>query len=295
MILGNRDVLWPHHQHHKKAEDYASFQRAVQRMRNVFDRKDSRCLFLLAIPVTSILELDAMRSKGPPRVTTCSSSKLLEDVESSSSLGSVEEVRRLYLDMTRRVKGSFQLDVVYVLSPPASEAVRGPTCTRVHKESTGKSSMSVHELHCRNTNTGLFFKDKSDARALHQLVIKGRSFQLAKVDDSWPVGMSDNLKGGRSRPPSSSRQIVSLSKSTGAPRTGARLKAKLRSRLVHRTREGLNRKIQVLKENPKKPASSAHQRYEKYKVAKTVQQFFELGGAPGDLSFDVARGWIKFR
>lgn len=291
--MSKAKVLWPHHQCFTKNDHHASFKRAVGRMRSVFDCKHARSLFLLAVSVDTVAMLDSVREKGPKHLPSRCSISSLEDVTDSSSLASVEEVRQLYRDLARRVKGSFHFDVVYVVQPPASEAVRKVLCKKIHSESTGQSALVVHELHCRGKNSGLFFKDKDDANALHTLVVKGRSFNLTKVDDSRPVGMSDNLRKRAKR----LRPKHAVSHSKGSTKTlGSKMKAKLRSKLsALQARGGLNRSIEVVKENPKMPGSSAHERYEQYKVAKTVKQFYDLGGCSGDLSHDTARGYIKFR
>ena len=52
-------------------------------------------------------------------------------------------------------------------------------------------------------------------------------------------------------------------------------------------------KISYQKENPKKPGSAAHARYEKYKKANTLKRAMELGAFRGDLIFDGDRGYMK--
>ena len=40
-------------------------------------------------------------------------------------------------------------------------------------------------------------------------------------------------------------------------------------------------KIEYVKENPKRKNSKAHERFAKYMKAKTIEEFFKLGGTPG--------------
>eukprot|EP00746_Dinoflagellata_sp_MGD_P127724 gnl/MRDRNA2_/MRDRNA2_62227_c0_seq1.p1 gnl/MRDRNA2_/MRDRNA2_62227_c0~~gnl/MRDRNA2_/MRDRNA2_62227_c0_seq1.p1 ORF type:complete len:1902 (+),score=464.19 gnl/MRDRNA2_/MRDRNA2_62227_c0_seq1:92-5797(+) len=49
-------------------------------------------------------------------------------------------------------------------------------------------------------------------------------------------------------------------------------------------------KISYQQENPKK--AGAQIRYEKYKKAKTVAEFYQLGGATGDLKYDYGKGFL---
>lgn len=55
-----------------------------------------------------------------------------------------------------------------------------------------------------------------------------------------------------------------------------------------------DRKITLItKENPKREGSAAHARFELYKKAKTVAQFYEAGGTSADLRADAAKGHIQ--
>jgi len=45
--------------------------------------------------------------------------------------------------------------------------------------------------------------------------------------------------------------------------------------------------------NPKRAGSCAFDRYERYKRAKTVGEALSLGAAPGDISFDFKKGYLK--
>lgn len=50
-------------------------------------------------------------------------------------------------------------------------------------------------------------------------------------------------------------------------------------------------RIEILQANPKKQKSAV--RYELYKKAKTVGEYFMLGGSRADFRFDVARGFVS--
>ena len=54
-----------------------------------------------------------------------------------------------------------------------------------------------------------------------------------------------------------------------------------------------NTPIQFLQNNPKQPTSMSYARYEKYKVAKTIKEYFELGGTRADLKYDTSRGYMR--
>ena len=46
-------------------------------------------------------------------------------------------------------------------------------------------------------------------------------------------------------------------------------------------------------ENPKKKKSKSHARYETYKKAKTLEEFYSLGGKKADYHYDLKRGYLK--
>lgn len=56
---------------------------------------------------------------------------------------------------------------------------------------------------------------------------------------------------------------------------------------------GLDEPIEYLQENPKKVGTAGHDRYEKYKGAKTFTEALSLGSAKGDLKHDWMKGYIK--
>lgn len=51
--------------------------------------------------------------------------------------------------------------------------------------------------------------------------------------------------------------------------------------------------IRYEQENPKKAGSTAAERYDKYKVARTPREAISLGAAKGDIKYDFERGWLK--
>ena len=46
--------------------------------------------------------------------------------------------------------------------------------------------------------------------------------------------------------------------------------------------------------NPKRPGTKAHRRYENYKKAKTVGEFYDLGGTTLDFNNDLNRGFLTY-
>ena len=57
--------------------------------------------------------------------------------------------------------------------------------------------------------------------------------------------------------------------------------------LARRHLFGSDAEIRILQKNPKRSGTLSHRRYEKYKAAKTVKEFLELGGTRGDLRHDT--------
>ena len=51
--------------------------------------------------------------------------------------------------------------------------------------------------------------------------------------------------------------------------------------------------IQYLQENPKKRGGEAFERYEKYKMARTVNEAKELGASQGDIAHDHKAGFLS--
>jgi len=61
-----------------------------------------------------------------------------------------------------------------------------------------------------------------------------------------------------------------------------------------REREADHRKITLLvTDNPKQPGSKAHKRFELYKFAKTVNEFYSIGGERCDIEWDENHKYIK--
>ena len=52
-------------------------------------------------------------------------------------------------------------------------------------------------------------------------------------------------------------------------------------------------KIAYVAANPKRKNSAAHGRFEKYMKAKTVEQFFKMGGTLADLRYDSNKEFVK--
>ena len=50
-------------------------------------------------------------------------------------------------------------------------------------------------------------------------------------------------------------------------------------------------KIELLQENPKRGLS--YERYEMYKTAKTIKEYFEMGGSRSDAKYDIDGGYLK--
>ena len=54
-----------------------------------------------------------------------------------------------------------------------------------------------------------------------------------------------------------------------------------------------NGSLRYNQENPKKKGSKSWHRYESYKKATTVDEYFRLQGTLGDLKYDFSRGFFK--
>lgn len=283
MQLGQRERMWPHHNLHRAdGEDAASFKRAVERFRVVLKDGAHLKLFALCQSVSSSDALAVARQLGPERLPD--EEEVPIPSKNGVHLGSFEEVRRLFRCLCSKVSGPFVLQSVLLVAPPASEATRTPVLKSVCSETHGSGKLLMSELHCLGRNTGLFFKNQQDVLALHRAMVKGRSFAPASVDDSVAVGMTDDKRSDRGVKRSSVGEAKPRHQQVN-PRLGSSWSMK----------GGVARKLKYQQQNPKAPGSTAHVRYEKYKRARSVGEFFALGGKGGDLRFDSARGWVEFR
>ena len=52
-------------------------------------------------------------------------------------------------------------------------------------------------------------------------------------------------------------------------------------------------RIEYNQDNPKRAGSQSRARYERYKKAKTLDQFYTLGGTKADFKFDLQRAFVK--
>jgi hypothetical protein len=68
---------------------------------------------------------------------------------------------------------------------------------------------------------------------------------------------------------------------------------KVKDRILRAPANAAARLTWIAKENPKRAGSAAADRYAKYSKAKTVGEFFALGGSALDLANDTAKGFVK--
>ena len=52
-------------------------------------------------------------------------------------------------------------------------------------------------------------------------------------------------------------------------------------------------KIEMREENPKEAGSKAHEKYEKYKKARTKEEYLSLEGTLGDYKIDLSKSFVK--
>ena len=51
-------------------------------------------------------------------------------------------------------------------------------------------------------------------------------------------------------------------------------------------------KLSFVAENPKRPGTDAHARFAKYSAAKSLVEYFMLGGTTASLKWDIAHGFV---
>lgn len=292
MQLGTRSSIWPHHVLTKKV-DKDSFKRAVKRFQTLLEDSGSRKLFVLVQNVTSQAMLDIIRHRGS---TTLPLQKVPIPAGPSYEHGSLEEVRHLFRALREHSRGSFHLDVVNLIFPGVTTVGKRPVQKKVHGEAARDCTLAVHDLYCRGPNTGLFFKDNRDHAALERVLLRGRHFDITDVhDETTSHGMRDvqaveqqKAAQGMKRKAAAS-SLPSSAAARKRARAGAQRLPAMKACATHRT----DQKLTIDWENPKFPGSSAHKRYQRYRRAKTVGEFFKFGGATGDLAYDQKRGYIR--
>lgn len=58
-------------------------------------------------------------------------------------------------------------------------------------------------------------------------------------------------------------------------------------------KESPSTKIEICRNNPKRPGSLAYERFEKYKMAQSISEMLESGGSLDDLMNDLCKGFLK--
>jgi len=279
-----KNVLFPHHKlwkgSHTAQDDYASFKRSVSRMRLVLKQRSRRTLFVITCLINTREALDAVRSRtwpGPAGRGKCPAPE-----EGGHELCSVAEVERLFEELKSRA-GGFHLDVVYLVNHKIGDAKTRPKSDLVLTKGSAsakvreRQTLSVHEMHCTSANTGLFFKSENDTNLLKQILMENRNFDVESLDGSGTKGFKDDVSSGSHATSSSSTASpASSSRSPVKRQAMKRSKPSAASNLFEES--NLCRGIRVEQDNPKRPGGDAHARYEKYKKAKTVKQFLQLGG-----------------
>ena len=106
-----------------------------------------------------------------------------------------------------------------------------------------------------------------------------RQEELAKTIDNKGAAPK---KGAARRSP---KPAAATPRSPPKPKTGAPASP--------RPSDVPNGSLKYNQENPKKRGSKSWHRYESYKRATTVDEYFRLQGTLGDLKYDFSRGFFK--
>jgi len=126
-----------------------------------------------------------------------------------------------------------------------------------------------------------------------------RYFKMTDLYKSWKSRHSREKRSKRSR---KRAEAPTTSSTVREPtdETHSRTSSVSSSRTTKRPRTSVSRVsslppphtlIEVSQDNPKRGKSK--ERYEKYKAASTLQQYYDLGGSRADAKFDIARGYVK--
>jgi len=263
-----RKVVFPHEQLWHGAPNFQadrdSYGRAVQRFRGVLKSKlpEARTLFVMAITLRSAHALDVARDD-----TWCPSGRGKCPIPEvgGPELSSRAEILRLFEVLQLKTAGRFHLEVVYLVTPKASKKRPGKKCVLKKQGQKGRS-LRITEVYCKGDNTGLVFPEEADMLNFHQVLTESgqRTFSLSSESSKRRDATSELISGNASK-------------------------------VNFKRPQWLKRKVQFVQKNPKVNGSLAHQRYEKYKKAKTLQEFLDLGGFQGDFHNDRKHGYVSLR
>ena len=125
-----------------------------------------------------------------------------------------------------------------------------------------------------------------------------REAELRKLLDDLPAGPvggdDDGAKEGKQFPsqPSEKRAKPGVGKRARTGAISGQQTKKVRKPLMRLAKWDENKKIRCVQENPKTKGTMCYDRYDKYKVAKTVREYHTLGGTKNDLRFDRRKGYV---
>ena len=100
-----------------------------------------------------------------------------------------------------------------------------------------------------------------------------------------PAAAPKKVAAARRLPPAARKPAAATPRSPPKPKTGAPASP--------RPSDVPNGSLKYNQENPKKKGSKSWHRYESYKKATTVDEYFRLQGTLGDLKYDFSRGFFK--
>ena len=87
-----------------------------------------------------------------------------------------------------------------------------------------------------------------------------------------------------------SRETAATTLAEKAHRNKKKQKKKAKSKSKSSTLPPDASKITMKQQNPKRGKSKL--RYDRYKAAKTLAEYYSLGGTPADARFDISRGFL---
>ena len=99
---------------------------------------------------------------------------------------------------------------------------------------------------------------------------KNRWYEIAQTESEW-TKLLDNQKIAKPKP----KEEANLKKA------------------IQRVKDN-NSEITYINFNPKKVGSKCHERFERYKTAKTYREFKQKGGTDADFTYDSGQGFVTF-
>jgi hypothetical protein len=163
-----------------------------------------------------------------------------------------------------------------------------PTYEKLHKECTSQLSHPAAEEFFPEANNSVEHIEDGEQRKVGNVEEAIEKERMQLRDDSSPIETADDSR----KCIQSEIKDKGLSSTSAQPRKVNTRKDLKKGKQVVSFRKEDKRMIRFIQENPKRPDTKSHERYERYKHASTPETACQMGAALGDLHFDHKKGYL---